>query len=557
MNNSDGGLPRASRRGLLTGAGGLFALTAASATAAERPAAAASSTVASGVAFWGERQAGITTPQQSYTYFMTFDLTTGKPGEVTDLLRDVLDPRRRRGLTAGQTAAAFGPWTLEVPAADSADALGLNPARLTLTFGFGAGLFSKDGVDRYGLSARRPEALIELPRFNGDQLVPAATGGDLSVQACADDPQVAFHAVRQLAARAYGVADVRWAQSGFLSKPADGSTPRNLMGFKDGTQQPTAMEQFVWVGDEGPAWMRGGSYLVARRIRLALEHWDRTNVGFQEQTMGRHKHSGAPLGLQHEKEPLQLDRTDKDGNPVIAEGAHVRLANSRTNDGAEILRRGYSYNDGVNFTAERWPPWRQGMEYDAGLFFLAYQRDPRTSFVRIFEKMAKFDMLNQYATHVGGGLFVCPPGARSGEFIWPEAVCRLIAVGALPNTSRRRTAEPNLPLSQIVPTRLRRRPRWPGGVAPVGSLLRQCDPTRANRRRTTSAARPASDRPWRSSFPGIDRRQAKRGIDTLAGRPLLHQHVAFGVASHPEPGQGRETGGPGGGEQAVSAAYLG
>jgi deferrochelatase/peroxidase EfeB len=380
----------------------------------ERAASAPASTPASMGAFWGARQAGITTPQQTHTYFMAFDLTATKKDQVVGLLRTWTQTAAR--LTAAQTAAPFGK-DLDAPAADSAEALGLAPARLTITFGFGAGLFTKDGVDRYGIAARRPEALVDLPRFNGDQLVPAATGGDLSVQACADDPQVAFHAVRQLAARAYDIADVRWAQSGFLSRPADGETPRNLMGFKDGTHRPAAAEKVVWVGDEGPDWMRDGSYLVVRRIRMALEHWDRTNVGFQEQTMGRHKYSGAPLGLTHENEPLRLDRKDGDGNPVIPENAHVRLANAATNDGAELLRRGYSYNDGVNFTAERWPPWRQGMEYDAGLFFIAYQRDPRSGFVRIFENMAKFDMLNQFATHVGGGLFACPPGARAGEFI--------------------------------------------------------------------------------------------------------------------------------------------
>jgi deferrochelatase/peroxidase EfeB len=400
---------RPSRRNVLTGAGGLFSFvaSAASVNAAERPMSQALPTVP----FWGDRQAGITTPQQSYTYFMAFDLTASKSAEVADLLRVWTQSAAR--LTAGQTAAPMTPAG-EAPGPDSAEALGLNPSRLTLTFGFGAGLFTKDS---YGLAARRPEALIDLPRFNGDQLVAESTGGDLSVQACADDPQVAFHAVRQLASRAYGIADVRWAQSGFLGKPADGGTPRNLMGFKDGTHRPAAVEKVVWVGDEGPAWIRGGSYLVVRRIRMALEHWDRTNVGFQEQTMGRHKYSGAPLGMKHEMDPLRLDRTDKDGNPVIAENAHVRLANAATNDGAEILRRGYSYNDGVNFTAERWPPWRQGMEYDSGLFFLGYQRDPRTGFAKIFEKMAKFDMLNQFATHVGGGLFACPPGARPGEFI--------------------------------------------------------------------------------------------------------------------------------------------
>jgi deferrochelatase/peroxidase EfeB len=163
--------------------------------------------------------------------------------------------------------------------------------------------------------------------------------------------------------------------------------------------------------------MQGGSYAVVRRIRMALEHWDHTDIDFQEQTIGRHKLSGAPLGLKDEFAPLGLDRMDKDENPVIPETAHVRMANAASNAGAEILRRGYSYNDGVNFTAERWPPWRQGMEYDAGLFFLCYQRDPRTGFVRIFENMAKLDMLNQYVTHTGGGLFACPSGVGADEFI--------------------------------------------------------------------------------------------------------------------------------------------
>lgn len=408
MNNS--GARRASRRHVLTGAGGLLTLAASSAAApaGQRPDATAT------IPFWGERQAGITTPQQNHTYFMAFDLTSTKSTEVQDLLRVWTQTAAR--LTTGQTAAPLTE-TDDTQDADSAEALGLPPSRLTLTFGFGSGLFSKDGADRYGLASRRPEALIDLPRFNGDQLVAEATGGDLSVQACADDPQVAFHAVRQLAGRAYGIADVRWAQSGFLSTPADGGTPRNLMGFKDGTHKPPALDKVVWVANDGPAWMQGGSYVVVRRIRMTLEHWDRTNVGFQQQTMGRQKYSGAPLGMTHEMDPLPLTRTDSDGNPLIPENAHVRLANAATNDGAEIHRRGYSYNDGVNFTAERWPPWRQGMEYDAGLFFLAYQRDPRTGFVKIFERMAKFDMLNQFVTHVGGGLFACPPGARHGEFI--------------------------------------------------------------------------------------------------------------------------------------------
>jgi deferrochelatase/peroxidase EfeB len=391
--------------------------------------------------FWGRHQGGIATPPQSHTYFAAFDLVTAERGEVAAMLQDWTAAAAR--LASGkpiepfaQTEIAYAadtsmvtttssddePKPVTVAAPDSGEAEGLAAARLTLTFGFGAGLFAKDGKDRYGLAKRRPEALVDLPRFVGDQLVEAHSGGDLSVQACADDPQVAFHAVRQLARIAGDRAQLRWAQTGFMPSYQVKRTPRNLMGFKDGTNNvpvtdPAAMAKFVWVGEEGPDWMRGGSYLVARRIRIALEHWDRTKVAFQEQTVGRHKQSGAPLGGKGEFEPLNLEAVDKDGNPVIAENAHVRLAAAASNGGAQILRRPYSYNDGVNFTAERWPPWRQGMEYDAGLFFLCYQRDPRTGFIRIFEPMAKLDMMNQFVTHVGGGLFACPGGAAEGDYV--------------------------------------------------------------------------------------------------------------------------------------------
>jgi deferrochelatase/peroxidase EfeB len=367
----------------------------------------------------GEHQGGITTAAQGHSYFAALDLETERRDDLIRMLRAWTEAAAR--MTAGRSAAPFGA-NAAIPGADTGETLGLPPSRLTLTFGFGPGLFQKDGKDRFGLAAQRPAALVDLPRFNGDQLIPARTGGDISVQACADDPQVAFHAVRQLARLAYGTAEVRWAQAGFVAGFPKQETPRNLMGFKDGTVNPSAadpaaMAKFVWVGEEGPPWLRGGSFVVVRRIRIALQHWDRMNVAFQEQTFGRRKYSGAPLGGKEESDPLDLAANDKDRNPMIPQSAHVRLAAAATNDGAQILRRPYSYNDGVDFTAERWPPWRQGMEYDAGLFFICYQRDPRTGFIKIFDKMAKFDMLNQFVTHTGGGLFACPGGIAEGEFI--------------------------------------------------------------------------------------------------------------------------------------------
>jgi deferrochelatase/peroxidase EfeB len=365
--------------------------------------------------FWGLHQVGIITLQQRHTYFATFDLVAPGRDDIVKTLRAWTEAAAR--MSRGQTAAPMESDPSKPPA-DSGEAAGLSPARLTLTFGFGPGLFIKNGLDRYGLAAQRPAALVDLPKFNGDQLIEARTGGDLSIQACADDPQVAFHAVRQLARIASGVAQIRWAQTGFV--PADGKeTPRNLMGFKDGTQNPNDKEdeKVVWVGQEGPDWMRGGSYLVVRRIRMALEHWDGTEVDFQEQVIGRRKDSGSPLGMKNETDALDLDATDKDGNSIIPDNAHVRLAAAAANGGAQILRRGYSYNEGVNFISERWPPWRQGIEYDAGLLFVSYQRDPRTGFIRIVGNMARLDALNQFVTHTGGGIFACPPGASEGRFI--------------------------------------------------------------------------------------------------------------------------------------------
>jgi deferrochelatase/peroxidase EfeB len=465
--SGDGREPaNASRRRFLTGAAGVVG-----AAAAARPALASPAAVSDTLPFHGPHQNGIALPMQAHAYFASFDLTATTRDQVVTLLKAWTEAAARladgkpaqeleaelrpavveasarndgsygkadqgTAADAGETlgdppGGAMGAQGPQAPAGDTGEAVGQSAARLTLTFGFGAGLFTKDGKDRYGLAARRPAALADLPKFVGDQIVEEKSGGDLLVQACADDPQVAFHAVRQLARIAGGAAQIRWVQTGFVpsvnASAGAGGSPRNLMGFKDGTNNPRhddpkAMEQFVWAGAEGPDWMRGGTYMVTRRIRIALEHWDRMKVSFQEETVGRHKYSGAPIGGRQEHDPIELAAADKNGNPLIAENAHVRLATAASNDGAQILRRGYSYNDGVNFTTERWPPWRQGQEYDAGLFFVSFQRDPRTGFVKIFERMAKFDMLNQFVTHVGSGLFACPPGVAApgpagGEFI--------------------------------------------------------------------------------------------------------------------------------------------
>ncbi len=360
------------------------------------------------VAFFSEHQAGIDTAMPDRLHFAAFDLLSEDRAELRELMREWT--RAAAEASAGEMVGDANEVPL-APPDDTGETVGLLPSRLTVTFGFGPSLFDKPGL---GLGGRRPAALRPLPSLPGDVLDPAESGGDICVQACSDDPQVAFHAVRNLARIGRGTVAMRWSQLGFgrtstTSRSQD--TPRNLMGLKDGTaniraEDGEAMERFVWVGDEGPGWMRGGSYLVTRRIRMLLEVWDRASLVDQERTIGRHKYSGAPLGGEDEFEPLPLDAR-RDGHLTIPHDAHVRLAAARENGGARILRRGYSFTDGVDESLG---------ELEAGLFFISFQRDPE-QFVAIQRRLGSVDALNEYIKHVGSALFAVPPGARPGGYI--------------------------------------------------------------------------------------------------------------------------------------------
>jgi deferrochelatase/peroxidase EfeB len=360
------------------------------------------------VPFYGPRQAGIVTPAQDRLHMAAFDVSDGTSRtELRDMLAAWTGAAAR--MTAGQAIGRVD--DLLAPPPDTGEADGLPAARLTVTFGFGPGLFGSAGRDRFGLAAKRPAALNPLPPLARDELDPDRSGGDLCVQACADDPQVAFHAVRNLARIGRGVVTMRWSQLGFgrTSRTTDAQvTPRNLMGFKDGTRNLTAentkaLDRFVWIGGEAPPWMRGGTYLVARRIRMLIEVWDRASLGDQEQTIGRIKASGAPLGRHAEHDPIDLRAQGANG-PVIPADAHIRLAAPTTNEGQRILRRGYSFTDGFD------PELGQ---LDAGLFFIAFQRDPEKQFAAIQERLGKSDALNEYIKHVSSAVFAVPPGVRA------------------------------------------------------------------------------------------------------------------------------------------------
>ncbi len=360
------------------------------------------------VPFYGDHQAGIATPAQDRLHFAAFDLVDTSRAGLRELLREWSAAAAE--MTAGQMVGDANSVQL-APPDDTGETVGLLPSRLTVTFGFGPSLFARPGL---GLSRKRPRALREIPPLPADELNEGESGGDLCVQACSDDPQVAFHAIRNLARIGRGTVVMRWSQLGFgrtASTSRSQDTPRNLMGFKDGTanikaEDSEAMDRFVWVGGEGPAWMRGGTYMVTRRIRMLLEIWDRSALADQEETIGRDKYRGAPLGGSEEFEPLDLE-AERDGKPVIPVDAHVRLASASFNDGERILRRGYSFTDGVDESLG---------ELEAGLFFICFQRDPQRQFVAIQRRLGSADALGEYIKHVGSAVFAVPPGARRGGY---------------------------------------------------------------------------------------------------------------------------------------------
>lgn len=400
------------RRGLL----GMGAAAVAGAAAAEGVALAVRSgdqrpAALSAVAFHGEHQAGIATPVQDRLHMAAFDLSTDDRAALIGLLRRWT--QAAVAMTSGREVGAGAlPPVVQAPPDDTGDALGLHASRLTLTFGLGAGVFDKGGRDRFGLRAQRPDALADLPRFSGDMLDPARSGGDLVVQACADDPQVAVHAIRNLARLGFGDASVRWSQLGFgktSSTTPSAQTPRNLFGFKDGTNNiagddETALRQHVWADrGDGSDWMHGGSYLVARRIAMTIETWDRSSLDEQERVTGRHKGSGAPHGARAEHDPVDV--------AALPQDSHVALSHPSANDGHRILRRGYSFVDGSD-----------GLGHlDAGLFFIAYCRDPRTQYVPLQRRLSSNDAMAEYLRHNGSGLWAVPPGVQPGGY-WGQSL---------------------------------------------------------------------------------------------------------------------------------------
>ncbi|MEU3744858.1 MULTISPECIES: iron uptake transporter deferrochelatase/peroxidase subunit [Streptomyces] len=368
-----------------SGAGGPQALTSVGATE---------------VMFHGKHQAGITEPLQSRGHLIAFDLAPGAGR------KEAMALLRRWSATAKVLMAG------KAPAEDTGIALDAGPSSLTVTFGFGRTFF-----DRTGLTSRRPDQLDPLPAFSSDALDPRRSEGDLWVQIGADDALVAFHALRAVQKDAGDAARVRWQMNGFnrsAGATAKPMTARNLMGQVDGTGNPKPTEPdfdrriFVPAGATGAQdWMAGGSYAVVRRIRMLLDDWEKLPLDGQEKVIGRRKSDGAPLTGGRETTELDLNKFGPDGKLVIPDNAHSRISAPEQNGGAAMLRRPFSFHDGIG--PDGTP--------DAGLLFICWQADPFRGFVPVQRKLDRGDALSAFIRHESSGLFAVPGGPAEGEYV--------------------------------------------------------------------------------------------------------------------------------------------
>ncbi|MFE7751258.1 iron uptake transporter deferrochelatase/peroxidase subunit [Streptomyces sp. NPDC057428] len=354
--------------------------------------------------FHGKHQAGITTPLQARGHLIAFDLAPGSGRTEAAALMRRWSAVAARLMTGEPANGATGH--------DTGVALDAGPSSLTVTFGFGRTFF-----DRTGLTGRRPPVLEPLPAFSSDHLDAKRSDGDLWVQIGADDALVAFHALRALQKEAGTAARVRWQMNGFNRSPGATRAPmtaRNLMGQVDGTNNPKpAQSDFnerIFVPSGGPsahAWMAGGSYVVVRRIRMLLDDWEELTVQRQEQVIGRRKADGAPLSGGSETTAMDLDKAGPDGELLVPGNAHARISSPEKNGGAAMLRRPFSYHDGVSDDGT----------LDAGLLFVCWQADPFKGFIPVQRKLDRGDALSPFIRHEASGLFAVPGGATSGEYV--------------------------------------------------------------------------------------------------------------------------------------------
>lgn len=340
--------------------------------------------------FFGVHQSGIETQPQSHVTLIAFDIHKGVDQEAMG--------RLMRVWTSDAAVLTKG----EAIISDSQPEMAKNPARLTVTFGFGQSLFKK-----LRISEKWPLKVDEIPAFPIDKLEKRWSGGDLLIQVAGDDPQSIFHAVHELSRSAAPFAKIIWQQRGFLNSPGvnEGNSARTLLGQVDdqANAKPGTPDFDNNAWSTSPTHFVEGTTMVVRRIVMNFGTWDRLSAKRKSEVIGRTLKDGTPLSGGTPNSPLDLNKKI-DGAPAIGLSAHARVAHTSSSEG--IIRRGFNFDDGYT---------SQGV-HDAGMIFISFQKDV-DSYIKIQSALAEIDELNKWITHTGSALFVIPAGVQKGDWV--------------------------------------------------------------------------------------------------------------------------------------------
>ncbi|GAA5014448.1 iron uptake transporter deferrochelatase/peroxidase subunit [Actinopolymorpha pittospori] len=351
--------------------------------------------------FEGKHQSGILELAQRASAFVAFTVTSPDRARLQQMLKTLTSTIRY--LMTGRGV----PYDGMVSTSYENGVLGpdIAPDGLTVTVSVGSSLFD----ERFGLKSAKPARLRPMDEFPNDVLDRSFCDGDLILQICANNHDTVLHALRILMRATRADLQVRWRKEGFTSPPRPAGTPRNLLGFKDGTankevlDSPEVIDQIVWTkgGGDEPAWVEGGSYHVVRLIRMFVEFWDRVSVLEQQRMIGRDRDSGTPLTGSKEFD-LPDYRHDPYGD-VVPVTAHIRLANPHdgTVDDQRLLRRSFNYSAGTDPNGQ----------LDMGLIFACFNQDLDRQFVTVQKRLID-EPLVDYISPFGGGYFFALPGAR-------------------------------------------------------------------------------------------------------------------------------------------------
>ncbi|BBG59811.1 iron uptake transporter deferrochelatase/peroxidase subunit [Providencia rustigianii] len=354
--------------------------------------------------YLGEHQPGVLTPEQKNASFIAFHITTQSIDELQTLF--TILTQRIAHLTQVQKATPN--QNDKMPPAESGILGSLaQPDSLSVTVSLGDTLFDS----RFCLEKLKPRYLVEMTSFPNDRLEDKWCGGDVVLQICANSQESVIYALRDILRHTSPFWFPLWKIDGFLpSRDIDRrSTPINLFGFKDGsgnapTDDSKLMDELIWVTSEAkePEWCIGGTYQAVRLIRFNLEFWDRTPLEDQENDFGRHKETGAPMGMKHEMDDPAFEK-DPHGDRVLFD-SHMRRAEPRNPSRytAKLRRRSYSYSLGLTDNGA----------LDMGLIFVSYQKNLKTGFIDT-QKRLNGEPLERYIKPFGGGYYFVLPGIQS------------------------------------------------------------------------------------------------------------------------------------------------